>query len=103
MTATHGPVHPVLRTGRGPHPWVRRRRLFATAGIAGVADAPLLAVSPVSGRPAFHPHDAGCSEPQIPAAGAPGLELSFAALMGRAHPRVVTGCDDGFLVDERAS
>lgn len=103
MTAVHCPVHPVLRTGRGPHPWVRRRRLVGAAGVTAGADTRLPAAAPVSARPACLARDAGCSEPQSPAAGAPGPDLSFAALIGLAYSGVGLGCSGERLVEERAS
>lgn len=103
MTTTHSPVHPVLRTGRGPHPWVRRRRLISAVGVAGVADARFPAAPPASVWPACLARDAGCSGPQSPAAGAPGTDLPFASMIEGAQPRVLLGCEDDLLVEKRAS
>ena len=73
MIRTHAPVHPVLRTPRDPHPWVRRRRRIAVPAKGSVAVAPaLVAAPPPVARSSFLFPGAGCREPQSPAAGALG-------------------------------
>lgn len=75
MNTKHGPVHPVLRAARSPHPWARRRHVVRAAKAAVAGLDPLSTVPSITTLSPSLSRGAGGEDSQSFAAGTPGTAI----------------------------